>query len=329
MPFAPSFDKVFRDVIEPALPGFHVFRADSRLDERGILEKIMCGIAECDLVIADVSSTNPNVMYELGVAHALGKPTVMLAQSVLDLPFDIRSYPVHEYSHEVSTAPRVVLHLQELAELHLAGLVDFSNPVTDFLPRVAAPQITTADKTYSPELCAADVEWSSEQMGSFFQRFNRLLSTHSEQLVAATLTIRGEGRRPTNAAAESPGIRQAADATRQFTLELNDLTENFHEIWRRFSRSLLWLLTPPQRAHLNDENANGFSIRARESDLLLNEILGQLAELRRGTTLFPDWSGNLTHALATERDAISCLLNEIMTAKAYLYRISKASSRQS
>jgi hypothetical protein len=51
----------------------------------------------CRFAIADCTGRNPNVMYELGIAHTLGKPVFMLSQSTDDLPFDIQSRRVIIY----------------------------------------------------------------------------------------------------------------------------------------------------------------------------------------------------------------------------------------
>ncbi len=52
-----------------------------------------------DLIVADVSSANPNVLYELGYAHALRKPTLLLVNSVHtgNIPIDISSYQMATY----------------------------------------------------------------------------------------------------------------------------------------------------------------------------------------------------------------------------------------
>ena len=59
-------------------------------------------IARCDLIIADVSRPNPNIFYEIGLAHALGKPAILLMQEEKsrEVPFDVRSYPYLAYSFD-------------------------------------------------------------------------------------------------------------------------------------------------------------------------------------------------------------------------------------
>lgn len=42
------------------------------------------------LIVADCTHRNPNVFYEIGLAHAIGKPTILLTQKSQDVPFDLR-----------------------------------------------------------------------------------------------------------------------------------------------------------------------------------------------------------------------------------------------
>ena len=54
-------------------------------------------IIEADFVIADLTARNPNVFYELEIAHSVGKPVILLAQDTADVPFDIRDNRVITY----------------------------------------------------------------------------------------------------------------------------------------------------------------------------------------------------------------------------------------
>ncbi|MCA8951693.1 MAG: hypothetical protein KDE27_19450 [Planctomycetes bacterium] len=68
------------------------------LDRTGnILEMIRRGIESCECAIVDITGENPNVMYELGLLHALDKPTMILASDLQSLPFDIRTETVTRY----------------------------------------------------------------------------------------------------------------------------------------------------------------------------------------------------------------------------------------
>jgi nucleoside 2-deoxyribosyltransferase len=58
----------------------------------GILDKIYNSIVNSKIIIAEVSSLNPNVYYELGYAHALNKPVILITKDISSAPFDLRNY---------------------------------------------------------------------------------------------------------------------------------------------------------------------------------------------------------------------------------------------
>jgi hypothetical protein len=73
---------------------YDVKRADSLHDFHNILGSIVRRITTAKLVIAELTTLNPNVFYELGLCHGLGIPTVLLAQSIDEVPFDLQGYTV-------------------------------------------------------------------------------------------------------------------------------------------------------------------------------------------------------------------------------------------
>ncbi len=98
MPFREPFDTLYRDVIFPIAKdaGFNVNRVDEVFTPGIILNDIQQQIEQAHAVVADISTHNPIVFYELGYAHALRKPAVLLARRPQskdeDLPFDVRGY---------------------------------------------------------------------------------------------------------------------------------------------------------------------------------------------------------------------------------------------
>lgn len=136
MPFEADLEGVYSSLIQVPLEeaGFEVTRADSLLNQRNILADVVTGIAHADLIVADVTGLNPNVMYELGLAHGLGKRTVMITQELETLPFDLRPYRANEYTTNFQTAHRLGELLSELGRAVADGTADFSNPVQDYAP---------------------------------------------------------------------------------------------------------------------------------------------------------------------------------------------------
>lgn len=94
MPFTPELDDVYHFGIRETVQalGGTCERADEIQHTGGILEKIYDSIRCASIVVAEVSVPNPNVFYEIGFAHALGKPVVLLTRDISGSPFDLRGY---------------------------------------------------------------------------------------------------------------------------------------------------------------------------------------------------------------------------------------------
>jgi len=71
--------------------GFTVERGDENRAEGDILNQIISGIVSSHIVLANISSRNPNVFFELGIAMTLGKPTLLLSDTLSEVPFDLQS----------------------------------------------------------------------------------------------------------------------------------------------------------------------------------------------------------------------------------------------
>jgi hypothetical protein len=106
--------------------GFEVRRSNSKGD---ILAEIIYDLDRAELVVADLTSLNPNVMYELGIRHAFTKKTIVLTQDLSELPFDLRAYHCIQYKWQTREDQR------QLAADIGATLKDIeSNPSTTFGP---------------------------------------------------------------------------------------------------------------------------------------------------------------------------------------------------
>jgi nucleoside 2-deoxyribosyltransferase len=96
--------------------GLNVVRIDEVAGPGIVFEDIKRQIAEAKIVIAEITAPNQNVFYELGYAHALNKPTILLAQRGKELPFDIRSYRVIFYDDSIGGKPTLERSLQKHLE---------------------------------------------------------------------------------------------------------------------------------------------------------------------------------------------------------------------
>ena len=135
MPFGDEFESVYEDLIFPALSeaGFITTRADQFNTQQSVMQDIIQSIGRSALIIADLTGGNPNVYYELGIAHGLRRQVILMTQKIESLPFDLRSYRVIEYSLHLRDARRASARLRELAAGVRDGTALFGNPVSDFL----------------------------------------------------------------------------------------------------------------------------------------------------------------------------------------------------
>jgi hypothetical protein len=134
MPFGGSFDAIYNLFIAPILTeiGYEVFRADDICHQRNILQDVIEAIIDSNLIIADLTGCNPNVFYELGIAHAMEKSVILLTQSIDELPFDLRSYRVILYNPLFSEIENAKQSLRQTAGEAYAGRLLFSNPYVDY-----------------------------------------------------------------------------------------------------------------------------------------------------------------------------------------------------
>src|SRR5881227_359257 len=104
MPFAGEFDDIYNLGIKESCKeaGAYCERVDEQNFEGTILARIYNQIAKADLIIADMTGRNANVFYEVGYAHALNKPTILLTQDSEDIPFDLIQYTHIIYSKKIS-----------------------------------------------------------------------------------------------------------------------------------------------------------------------------------------------------------------------------------
>lgn len=104
MPFDPKFNDTYKLGIKAACAeaGAYCERVDEQLFDESILQRIYNQIARADVIVADMTDRNPNVFYETGYAHALGKRVILLTQRAEDIPFDLKHFPHIVYGGSIS-----------------------------------------------------------------------------------------------------------------------------------------------------------------------------------------------------------------------------------
>lgn len=193
MPFDPKYREVYAEVYKPvcAENDLDCWRVDEVARPGSITRDIVEGIIDAEVVIADLTGQNPNVFYELGIAHSVGNKTIMTAQAIADVPFDIRSYRVLIYQQNIMGSRKLADDLDKAIKELLAALDRTSNPVQE----AVSSRSSMGLKRKTPLVKYVDVTGLPKQMRDW-------LSTHkivyAEDVAGVDL----------HALAETPGIGQ-------------------------------------------------------------------------------------------------------------------------
>lgn len=115
MPFSDKLNPIYDSIIKPVLTELKLnsLRADEIFTSRPIIDDIWKNIRKSKFLIADLTDRNPNVFYELGLAHALSKEVILLTQDLADIPFDLRHYRIIVYQDSISGSDKLKSTLKE------------------------------------------------------------------------------------------------------------------------------------------------------------------------------------------------------------------------
>jgi nucleoside 2-deoxyribosyltransferase len=117
MPFGdPDLQVVYEDFVKPTLTDgcdLQCERGDDVFGSNVVMEDVLKSIRAADVILADLTRKNANVFYEVRICHALAKPVLLLAQSIDDVPFDLRHRRVLLYDYSPRGCKRLEGTLRE------------------------------------------------------------------------------------------------------------------------------------------------------------------------------------------------------------------------
>jgi hypothetical protein len=124
--FAKPYTDIYDAIIRPMVEGesLRCLKSDDIFTTTSVIEDIWANINKAALIIADISSNNPNVMYELGVCHTVGKNVMMITQRPEEIPFNFRHMRCYPYTNDArgleelkSNIRSVIQHMRATQEL--------------------------------------------------------------------------------------------------------------------------------------------------------------------------------------------------------------------
>ena len=144
-----DLDKTYKNIIRPAVEkvGLRCVRADE-IQDSGLIDKSMYALLmHADLVVADISTYNPNAIYELGVRHAV-RPcsTIIIKEQDGVIPFDLSHNRIFHYAHlgddiGVDEAERCKGALVDMIESTLKNKI-IDSPLYDYIQDIEPPKLT-------------------------------------------------------------------------------------------------------------------------------------------------------------------------------------------
>ena len=160
MPFGGWEDDYYRSIYRPAIEdaGLEPHRADDLFRPSVIVKDIWAYTKRARVLLAVLTGRNSNVFYELGLAHALGKPVVMVTELMEDVPFDLRNLRIIDFEKNVrdwgvQLRKKVTTALKEVRAAPVEAVLPAFLDVTDAEPKL----VVTAQQKQLAEL-AQNVE---------------------------------------------------------------------------------------------------------------------------------------------------------------------------
>ena len=153
-----NLNRTFEDIIEPAVTesGLECIRADKIIHSKLIDQPMYENLLEADLVVADLSTSNANALYELGVRHALRpRSTIVMAEQNFTFPFDLNHLSIAKYTHlGTEIGFQEVMRMRKILKERIgASLADSGadSPVFMFLPKLLGSGVQVAPAPSSPK----------------------------------------------------------------------------------------------------------------------------------------------------------------------------------
>ena len=212
---------------------------------QNILKDIIQPIYDADIILADLTGLNSNVMYELGIAHTMSKKTVMITQDDLDsLPFDLKQYRTQHYTTHFTGFKALRAFLTSSFESVIKKTAVFSNPVQDFLSTTkidknvnkTADAEENEDKGFMDYL--ADVYQSSEILATEIQELTTDMNVMSDGVNDCSQKV----ERQKNAVLIKAEVQKAAKYIDNFSKELNKHNGNIRSEWKNIETNTIGLL---------------------------------------------------------------------------------------
>jgi hypothetical protein len=128
-----KIDGVIECAIKPALKEYDIIVSHQEINSGSIKSNIIKNIYDCELVIANLTTQNANVMYEVALRHAVAKPIIHITENLAELPFDINDHRTIEYTDDMMGVQELKINIEKMVNDIKNSNDKISNPIVDSL----------------------------------------------------------------------------------------------------------------------------------------------------------------------------------------------------
>lgn len=255
MPFADQFFEVYEMLKMRFEEHFDFNNAGEEGNQQNVLKDIIQPLYESDIVIADLTGLNANVMYELGLAHSFNKKTIVITQDDLStLPFDLKQYRAKNYTTHFKKFADLIDYL----EANLSGAIDdsvaYSNPVKDFLSCQGIDNIIwfekkdlivledDSDKGFLDFL--ADIEGNTEKLTANINEMSNDMNEMNSGMSTCTKEIERVSKNGGSGTASfiRKQAKKVAEYVNDFSIKLKKHNSTIDALWDEIEKNILGLL---------------------------------------------------------------------------------------
>lgn len=118
MPFSEPYNSIYENIIKPTVEkeGFQCLKSNDIFSTTSVIEDIWTNMNKATLIIAEITENNPNVMYELGICHTIGKEVMMITQKPDEIPFNFRHLRTYTYVNEIAKSEELKKNISSMIQ---------------------------------------------------------------------------------------------------------------------------------------------------------------------------------------------------------------------
>ncbi len=308
MPFEEQFFNTFEILKNEFKKDFEFIHAGETSSQQNILKDIIQNIYDADIIIADLTGLNPNVFYELGIAHTLNKKVIIITKDIESLPFDLKSYRAKEYNETFLNFKELLEYLHQNLNGAISGDIIFSNPVKDFLVKDDKKEALNNENLNTAEIDSekgyldfiAGIEANSKKLENNILFITKDLQNVTDITTEVTATIEKANRQPygSNAAFVKQQTVKIAKSLNIFSENLKVHNAENTELWNKIEKDSVGLIENKfTQQEDNKENLKTYILSLIEMKEQLCPTLKSVQDFKNGLENLKGMEQTLTQSI--------------------------------